>query len=128
MKKIIISILLIIVGVLGGTQIVNLGGAPAGANADVSTSSVVAISAVARQIFASSTNCISRIITGSGEADIFFEFDDEIPVADSGTSHVQASTTKSAVIYDGGLVGCGSWRAISTSNTSARIIEFTSFR
>lgn len=126
MKKTIIALLSAIIVLLGGSQL--LGAAPGGMAADVASSSLVQLGTSAKVVFATSTNCVSRVITSvQSDADIWFDLKDEVPAA--GTSHLLASSTDGATMYDGGLWGCGSWRMLSSDEgDTIRVTEFTSFR
>lgn len=126
MKKVIISILTLILAALGGAQVAKLGAAPGGMYADSATTSLVALGTTAKVIFATSTNCVSRLITGPSDADVWFEVADEVPIV--GTSHKIASTTEDVFILDSAIFGCGAVRALSADGTSANVTEFTSFR
>lgn len=84
----------------------NLAGASAepGVASTVATSSSVAVTATAKEVFATST-CLSRVIsTASSTIRVTFSnFSNQTPTAFFG--HVQAAST--TVAYDSGLYGCG---------------------
>lgn len=75
------------------------------------------------RLFATSTQCTSRVITTNGNA-INISFDSLSSTSPSATSgHYQAAST--TVAYDAGIYGCGLWSAYGfTASTSATLSEF----
>ena len=105
----------------------NTGGAPPGFKATVASTSALLIGTSANQIVATTTNCVSRILTTTGST-IYLTFGNEnnqTPVA-QGLGHYQATNTQ--VLYDAATYGCGLWKAIGNVAASATLTEFTSYR
>ena len=102
------------------------GAAPGGLQANVASTSAIAVNGTANNIFATTT-CASRVVTTRGNQ-IYFTVGNEAgqdPVV-GGLGHLQlASTTE---VYDSGTYGCGMWKAISQVATTITVTEFTSFR
>jgi len=126
--------ILIIAGVLflnlylERAQNVQQGGAPPGFKATVASTSELRIGTVATQVIATTTSCVSRILTTNNLSGIYLTFGDEAnqtPTANS-LGHYHPTTTQT--VYDAAIYGCGLWKAISNVAATATITEFTSFR
>lgn len=95
--------------------------APSGLQSTVATSSVAAVSSTASVVFATSTNCSSRIITTQGGA-IKITFTDKngyVPTSTFG--HVQVAST--TVAYDSGLYGCNTFKVYSYESQTLTVTE-----
>ena len=87
-----------------------VGTAPSGIASTVSTSTAQTVTGTAGVIFATSSNCASRIISNPDGAIIMTLSDriDQTPTLVFGV--VQATNT--TIVYDAGVYGCGLWKAI----------------
>ena len=109
-------------------QNVQQGGAPAGYKATVASTSELRIGTGATQVIATTTNCVSRILTTNNLSGIYLTFGNEAnqtPTANS-LGHYQPTTTQT--LYDAATYGCGLWKAIGSAAATVTITEFTSFR
>ena len=104
-----------------GERAVSLGGALAGSEAKIATSTTSNLGAAgATALFSTSTGCTSRIITTTPIAPIRLTFrDDDVPTATFG--HIQAAST--SVAYDSAIYGCGRWEAFSWVAQAVSISE-----
>lgn len=103
--------------------------APQGmAATSASTSQITLIEGQVAQVFASSTSCVSRVISVGGFKNLWIMLTDSatLPSVNVGNLHA-ASTT---VAYDAGVYGCGLWRIYNQSATTSifTVTEFTGFR
>ncbi|MEK7124352.1 MAG: hypothetical protein AAB877_01520 [Patescibacteria group bacterium] len=93
-----------------------------------SSSQITLLEGQVAQVFASSTNCVSRVISVGGFKNLWIMFGDSatLPSVNVGGLHPASST----VAYDAGLYGCGLWRIHNQSATTAifSITEFSGFR
>lgn len=81
------------------------GAAPSGLSATIATTSTQTVNTTASTVFATSTNCASRVIS-TASSSIKITFSDRIGETPNDTTGLTqgASTTKE---YDAGLYGCG---------------------
>jgi len=103
------------------------GGAPPGFVATIASTSKMVIGTSAKQIIATTTGCVSRVLTTNNSA-IFLTLGDEAgqtPVSGE-LGHTQATNTQ--VLYDAAIYGCGLWKAISGTSATITLTEWTSFR
>lgn len=130
MKKIIISILALILAALGGSQVANLGGSASSLPAAHSTSSTVAIGEAVVVLFPpsrGSTICASRQVINRGESALYISFLDTatgtLQTAGRGDDFVAASSTKNYPAED---YGCGGWIATlgDSASSTASVTEF----
>ncbi len=90
--------------------------APSGLQTTVATSTAYVISTTAKTIFATSTNCSSRIITTTTNP-IMLTFSDnqgKVPTATYG--HLQSAST--TIAYDSGIYGCNAYKAYGFDTSS----------
>jgi len=106
--------------------------APAGYATGFSTSSIATlVQDIPLTLFATSTDCTSRVITTIGFP-ITIKFGDHARwTLTSNTGHRQLAST--TVEYDSGIYGCGLWTAtglIGTATTGVNVVatEFSGFR
>ena len=110
----IIGIIGIIVIIVIGFQRIQLpepvkGSAFPGARADKASSSrLIFTTDNSQRLFASTTGCVSRIVTTSTSS-IVIQFNGIVPTQSLG--HLQTSST--TVAYDSGIYGCGGWFIIA---------------
>jgi hypothetical protein len=109
------------------TSSVSLKGAPAGMAAITASTSRLTVGTNAAQIIATSTNCVSRIVTTKGQ-DVWFSFADGAApgIGVNDISHYQAAST--TLLYDAETYGCGLWKAIAETATNITLTEFKGFR
>lgn len=111
-----------------------VGSAPQGFAATSATSSIVTTAAFTpAYLFATSTSCVSRVIT-TGAQGIRLKFADaatsspdlDMKALDANSGHWQAASTTAA--YDASLYGCGAFTASTTAADRITVTEFKGFR
>lgn len=92
------------------------GGAPDGTVARVATSSAQTIGTTANTIFATSTNCTSRVITTTSKA-VMLTFSNSSGQTPTGAlGHLQLAST--TVSYEANLYGCDAVKAYGFDSSS----------
>lgn len=102
-------------------QDLSLGSAPSGLPSTVSTSTAQIVTGSAGIIFATSTNCASRVISNP-EGAIIMTLSDRIAQTPTLVFGVFQATDTS-VVYDAGLYGCGLWKAIGFITGNITTVE-----
>ena len=126
MKNTLLGLVVLIVAVAAIKVIfyqpeVDLGSAPSGLAATVSTSSPAAVSTTASTIFATTSNCAARVIT-TYEEPIMLIFSDTKGLTPTATfGHLQTAST--TVVYDGGIYGCHAFKAYSFGSVDIIVTE-----
>lgn len=98
------------------------GGAPDGTQSRVATSSMLALTTnTATRIFATSTNCMGRIVSTNGTAVSlsFSEFKTDVPTGSSGVYQAGSTT----VAYDSSIYGCNAINAYSYATNPIYVME-----
>lgn len=118
----VLIVMLITAAVFTSNPGISFGSAPNGVIAQVSTTTTKSIGKhAATTVYASSTQCTSRIISTNQSA-INLSFDTAFTPTNSTGTFQPASTT---VAYDSGIYGCGITTAIAETATSTiTIVEF----
>jgi len=90
--------------------------APSGLQATVASTSNQVVGVTVTSIFATTTNCASRVITTGAQAILltFSDFAGQTPTGSFG--HLQAAST--TVVYDSGLYGCNLFKAYGEAASS----------
>lgn len=133
MKKVILTILGLILAAFGGSQVSNLGGTPGNLPSDLATSSTVSVGQKSVNVlFATSTPsrpCATRVITTKGDPILFLspgvgEGDFGSSSLQNGFGHLQAAS--STISYRSDEYGCGAWivMGVGTGTTTISISEF----
>lgn len=101
---VLLLVAVIVFTVIGIDKQTAIGSSPPGAAAVVGTSTnVVSVAGTAQLLFATSTNCTSRVI--GTQSEVKLTFSDRTGARPTGANgHIQAAS--STVVYDGGLYGC----------------------
>lgn len=95
--------------------------APSGLQSTVATSSNPTVTSTASLVFATSSQCASRVVSTQGSA-IMITFSDNQGKVPTGTfGHVQPAST--TVAYDGGLYGCNAVRIFSYASQAITVTE-----
>lgn len=95
--------------------------APSGLQSTVATSSVFTIGAAAATVFATSSNCASRIITTKAN-EITITFTDKTGQSPTNVfGHLQAAST--TVAYDSGIYGCNAFKIYSYGTQNLTVTE-----
>ena len=101
------------------------GEAPGGMMTMVATSSTIDATNASRVAFASSTDCVSRVVTVPAGGGIMIKFADWAGITLSATvGHMQAASTTE--MYDAGLYGCGQMTVWGEGDL--QVTEFRGFR
>ena len=100
------------------------GSAPSGLQLNLATSSLIALKPTPILVFATSTNCGSRVIT-STSTEILIQFGD---IASSTATDIipfaHKQFSSSTVEYDSGIYGCGAWRVQGITAGRIHVSEF----
>jgi hypothetical protein len=117
---IVLVVVVVLIVLLGRPPV--LGGAPSGLSSRVATTSAITVGTTAQTVFATSTNCASRIITTAAQP-IMLTLNDYAGHTPTGSfGHLQAAST--TVVYDSGLYGCGAVKIYGfTANTVITVTE-----
>ena len=99
----------------------SLSSAPSGLASTVSTSTSQTVTGTAGVIFATSSNCASRIISNPSGA-IIMTLSDRIAQTPTVTFGV-VQATNTTIVYDSGLFGCGLWKAIGFITNEITTVE-----
>lgn len=95
--------------------------APSGLQAIVSTSSNPTVTTTAAIVFATTTQCSSRVVT-TYASPIMLTFSDNQGKTPTGTyGHLQLAST--TVAYDSGIYGCGAYKVYSFVSQAITVTE-----
>lgn len=97
-----------------------------GSAAFLKSQATTSVGTTAETIFASNSNCKSRIITTRG-ANINIVFGDKDTTLSTSTVSASAGHTQNSsttVAYDSGIYGCGEWAVYSLATQVLTISEF----
>jgi hypothetical protein len=125
MKKTFITLgLLLVVAVMSAvfTEVkFSQASAPSGLKSTVATSSNPTIGTTAGILFATSTNCSSRIITTSAQPIMLTFSDNQGKVPTGSFGHLQGAST--TVAYDSGIYGCNAVKVYAFASEVVTITE-----
>lgn len=138
MKKTIISILVLILAALGGSQVANLGGAPGNLPANMATTSTVEIGKSVEVLFATTTavtnaakTCAARTVT-TGTSAIKWTYagteksERGTTTLQNGFGFLQAAST--TVAYQSSDFGCGAWVVTEASGLGSSTVTVVETR
>lgn len=128
MKKLIISLLVLIIAALGGSQVTKLGGTPGNLPATLATTSTVAVGQASVVVLfppaPSNRICAGRVISTIDPLYIGFNNTATATLQNSNGSIVQSAS--STAQYPAEQYGCDAWivKSAGTASTSVYIAEF----